>query len=1848
MTAEFGGRDQLIADVIRRWRESLVNLTGRNRLLNFSVTRASTLPVTIPDHNAVLERLQSGHRLRFEALKPPPAKADEEIDPYALISQTGRSSAWTDPTSKIERDPRYLGANVEPAALALALRNLMTRTNQTFMDTGLWTLYMAMGTLTWIDPVDEKKYRSPLILVPTSLQSPGPRMPAELVLGQEDVVVNPALVLKMQGLDLDIPREIDLDEAGKMDEYIGTLRRLVSKRTGWGVGGEVYLSYFTFHKEAMYRDLMDNMDMVMASEQVQALAMSGQANTAVSFAFEPLGDDTIDEKSPPESARQVLDADASQRAAIAAAEEGRSFIVDGPPGTGKSQTITNIIASLIPEGKSVLFVSEKAAALEVVKNRLEEVGLGSYVLELHSHKATRKEVAEELSRALQARPKGPAPLSDTAVRKLKKARRDLSGYAAAMNQVREPLGLSVHDAIGWVSMYEDLGAIRPCDGDLSAMSAGDLADIQDAAAELGRAWRPALQGPHFLWREVMSHSSLHYELGAAADAIQQLRDITSSNAPVMQAFGWDRPSDARYLLCLLQKWQARPNAVPLDWLRLPSITPVRDCAETTKQTLEALRGTQALAERLAGETWRLLGATPPSRDFAALQHATEALTPAVPPVDGMRTASMAEARDRVMEALQRLGDMLDNCRILAPNLGLLDPRTSEDVDALIEVERLSRSGHRPEGSWLKTEVDGQVETGLQRLQQANQSCCETQEAAAPYFTGKVLELDPQALHVRFQNIHRGFHKLTSDYRQDVRALAEASTPGIKGKANIGNLPLAVAWQAALADREAVEAEFAGLIGPRYQREATDWASLHDALSTARSIAAAAENSVLESLMTAIGNGATLDPANAATAQAISVARDELKRAAANPAQPWIPESLLALSLSDQQSWLEVVATHLAQGISLVEGTAAVAERPFTFAAALEARESVERALEAAAAFDALAADAESVLTTAFGGRDTDLDDLEACLEWTGSLRAVASTRRPSGPEDRFTDEQVKALEDSIPSPALERAITHHEASLRAVCEAFSPARGRELWEQLDTWVEGPELLAEMQDDSAGQDEWFAYQHALGELEPWGLRGVVAALAESRFPAGDVPPVITREVMRRWIDQVLEHEPILRDSRAQDRDAIAKEFRDLDRQLVATTVSRVIEEANAFRPTSTVGQAGIILAEGRKKRRHMPIRELLARTVDVTLGIKPVFMMSPLSVSQYLPPDLRFDVVIFDEASQVMPEDAVNCIYRGTSLIIAGDEKQLPPTNFFELGTGDGDETWEEDQSSARDFESVLSIAKGCGAFTSLTLKWHYRSRHEALIAFSNNRFYQGELITFPSSQAEGPSVGVEYFLVKNGVYDRGGSRRNMNEARFVAERIVHHYDTRPGMSLGVVAFSQAQAEAIQYALDEVTLMRPDLESKFGGSRLDGLFIKNLESVQGDERDVMIFSVGYGPDVDGKLTMNFGPINRDGGWRRLNVAITRARYRNEVVASFAASQMSASNVRSVNEFRRYLDFAAHGMSALSLDDELSLGDAESPFEESVLSWLRAEGYHVTSQVGSSGYRIDMAVHHPQHPARFILGIECDGVAYHSSQTARDRDRLREQVLTGLGWTLHRIWGTTWYRHRESEQRRLKEAIEAAIAAPPQGLLPRATGSAPHPNGGIVLEEVELGEIAPWAVPYRKTTPPKPPRHISPSDYEAVAHHVTIIEKVVAKEGPIHIDILDQRIREAWQVGRIGNSIRAQITTAIKRANVQVDGDFLLPPDMEGTYPTRTHDVDTKRDIAHVYMGELEETAYRVVRDAVSIDLDRLVISVARHLGFARVGDDVRAAIAQAVRNLQTSGWISDDDDNRIRVLLIAEE
>ena len=451
-------------------------------------------------------------------------------------------------------------------------------------------------------------------------------------------------------------------------------------------------------------------------------------------------------------------------------------------------------------------------------------------------------------------------------------------------------------------------------------------------------------------------------------------------------------------------------------------------------------------------------------------------------------------------------------------------------------------------------------------------------------------------------------------------------------------------------------------------------------------------------------------------------------------------------------------------------------------------------------------------------------------------------------------------------------------------------------------------------------------------------------------------------------------------------------------------------------------------------------------------IKPVFMMSPISVAQFLAPGMAaFDLLIIDEASQVRPEEALGAIGRASQIVVVGDQKQLPPTSFFTRlldDEADEDEDDDDEESAAVKAraaaeivraESILTLceAKGLG---SRMLRWHYRSKHQSLIAVSNRMFYDSRLIIAPSPDADHPKLGLSFTRV-NGIYDRGGKRDNRLEAEAIVSRVAEHARQAPEKTLAVVTFSSAQRDLVSDLLDRERRATPELDEFMDEDKKEPVVVRNIENVQGDERDTILISVGYGPVTQGgRPARTFGPVNSDGGERRLNVLFTRARERCEVFASFDPAEMSVDGSARDGPgiLKRFLDYAKDRQ----LDAPEALGlEADSPFEEDVAAEISRGGFLADLQVGSVGFRIDIGVKHPDLPGRYLLAVECDGATYHSAPWARERDRMRQELLEGLGWRFHRIWSTDWFHRRVPEIARLRAAMDAAWNDSPSRLQPR---------------------------------------------------------------------------------------------------------------------------------------------------------------------------------------------------------------
>ncbi|KXV40452.1 disulfide oxidoreductase [Gluconobacter japonicus] len=697
-----------------------------------------------------------------------------------------------------------------------------------------------------------------------------------------------------------------------------------------------------------------------------------------------------------------------------------------------------------------------------------------------------------------------------------------------------------------------------------------------------------------------------------------------------------------------------------------------------------------------------------------------------------------------------------------------------------------------------------------------------------------------------------------------------------------------------------------------------------------------------------------------------------------------------------------------------------------------------------------------------------------------------------------------------------------------------------LGQRLSGWIE----------QGRGLRDWCAWRKACHEAEHLGLAPIVDALLAERVAAESLQAVLEAAYARWWLAAAVDEQPRLRGFVAAAHEEQIGQFRAWDKDAAGLAKRLIRARLCGSLPGEETrrqdAQYVMIHREAQKKARHMPIRQLASVAPRAVRALTPCFMMSPLSVAQYLPPDSEpFDLVIFDEASQIPTWDAIGAIGRGRQVIVVGDPKQLPPTSFFSRSEN------EEEDGELCDMESILDECRAAGV-PEISLKWHYRSRHESLIAFSNIQYYGGDLITFPSIVTKDQAVSFRF--VEDGNYQRGGSRTNPAEARAVANTVVAHLKSDGAKSIGVVTFNGEQQTLITDLLEKAQREDSSLVPFFSEECAEPVLIRNLENVQGEERDIMFFSLTYAPELKGAPYVSFGPLNRAGGERRLNVAVTRAREKLVVFGSLRAEQIdpSRSSAEGVLHLRKFLTFAEHGAGALTGLHQGSVGEADSRFELEVAALLRQRGWDVRPQIGVSRFRIDLGVVDPDMLGCFLAGVECDGATYHRSATARDRDRLRQAVLETLGWVILRVWSTDWWLNASREVERLDQALK-------QRLEVIRTERAP------IIEECQLSEAtepqlaegvheepvlyAGFAVDASQAADVVKAESETDGEICAVADGSrfgdedylptlqNLIRQTIEQSGVVHETALIQQIARLHGFARAGRQIRERVLTAV---------------------------------------------------------------------------------------------------------------
>ncbi|HKH90759.1 MAG TPA: DUF4011 domain-containing protein [Gemmatimonadaceae bacterium] len=1378
----------------------------------------------------------------------------------------------------------------------------------------------------------------------------------------------------------------------------------------------------------------------------------------------------------------VVPADSSQHSVLIDVERGESLVVQGPPGTGKSQTITNMIADAIAAGKKVLFVAEKKAALDVVARRLSDAGLGPFCLPLHSHTSNKREFLDALKARLDLRIVDDPTIEMAMIESLlAEARKDLTGHVDRLHRPYGSLGITAFDIL-WRARR--LGGEMP-EGVLAALRGATISNARMVTPSEAAKHRATLQafaaahaavaadippGETHPWHG-MSRADLTFDdaesLSALArrarQALASAEEARQALASAVDSVTWpDSPEGLTPLLA-----RVRPIVAPDAHVPSALIEGIHGRAgeSATRAALAAVDAARQAWAEIEGP-WAVPGALSPdeAKEFALrLSDATRMLG------DAATVKTVKEVVALLSEVIEHLATVQVMATTLAARLGVTQSLTIGLALALIDVAtsvaRLPEEAMPLRGSSLQAPDAGE------RLAALSARATELVQTRAVLDSRFIPEMRPSVAELRkiagaLAAAPRFMPSVVSgDYRRAVAQYRRMSS-GLRANrvTMLADIELLIRYHTA-HDAFVADPSLRAFFGPMVNQFDSPFAAAIAVFEWARRATTLFRGGgeTGRALSDAIWMAWTptwlevseLALTNAEGRHAASTLGEDLTAASKfHPGDIVLWESLSFDTVEDQlHRWRDI-----ALGVLRVAASAQAADNVSIT--------SLSRRLEAlqhAWASDATVEESHAETFRALGiavpnhgetEREDTLRFMRRALEYLaqfherGLPRALVEWLASGEPRAR-----VNALLQHVAK--VSRAIENAEvAELGFVVAAGVDAR---TW--YGEWPKGAAFALrvarfERAIDGAGTLARYASRLRARVRVLTGPIPVACELLESGMVSCEQLPTVYDYLLARTLaEAVLRERPELDRFAGSVHETRRTQFAELDERYIALTRQVIARRANAtarvrgvgYGPVAELSEQSLIEHEIEKSRRHIPIREMFRRAGRAIQALKPCFMMGPQAVAQYLPPGLfHFDLIVMDEASQMRPEDALGAIARGAQLVVVGDPKQLGPTSFFDTISSDEDEIEEiaaalatagsssdgasnEAPPSASVLERSESILLAAARRYPLRmLRWHYRSRYPELIAFSNREFYENGLVLFPHPGTEREGDGVNLRAVDGAVY---ASSLNQREAEVLVDAVRRHAAESPERTLMVVTMNQPQRELVDTLVQNAEKDDPALAAfreRHQGT-LEPFAVKNLENVQGDERDTIFVGVTYGPDENGTLAQNFGPINAAGGERRLNVLFTRAKFRLDVFCSFDPSMLrvTESSPRGLHVLRDYLRFAR--------EKELGVGrvttrDPQSDFEIEVARALRAHGYDVHPQVGVAGYHLDLAVVDANRPGCYVLGIECDGATYHSARSARDRDRLRQEVLQNLGWQIHRIWSTDWFRDPRGETARLVRRIE----------------------------------------------------------------------------------------------------------------------------------------------------------------------------------------------------------------------------
>jgi very-short-patch-repair endonuclease len=1705
--------DVPLHDQLGRMRRRLLDLTAKNRLLNFRHTPTSCVRLIeeIPTH--VFERVTRGEALEFAPLRPDDTDDDVELElpvaaapgstdakrkrarqeakAKAVATALGLDPSFDLPargdTAARRHTDRVLQTLTLPAELESVLRKIHQKARTEIQEKGANVLHLLFGFIEWSDVPEGQTSRTDLRLAPLVL------VPVGIERGRLDTSTRPRTYLytvKATGEDWDTNvtlqekcrRELRAELPGieddeQLEAYFARVEAwLASNTDGWRLRRYVTLGLVSFGKILMWRDLDPKTwprELGLLRNPLLREVLGEDPAEGSSPGM--LTDEYLIDDPPPDLQVPpiVVDADSSQHAVLVDVAKGRNLVVQGPPGTGKSQTIANLIAAEIHGGKRVLFVAEKKAALDVVHRRLTRIGLGPYCLALHSHTSDKKAFLGDLADRIRVRGGVSHPRDFLTVQsEIDQHRRRLNDYVRKLNTRHAILDLTVFeilwrarrllDPLGTEAQKVIAGAAVPAALEFSRQQleaaksvvrdyGGNVAEVLEESGALG------------------AHPWFGLKNAALAPVdIEQLLETGRAWAQALQRFEAKLESVNRFASMEVARSLRKVDSIS-EALSKVAVPPQIANSEMPRRVLMSRREAELAraldAVTVCRESWAAIEGPWGRPGYLSVEQLSS-LRSAVTDAAGLCgcTTGFATVRGLVAELRQCVTYLTRVERLTTSIQGVLGvdlSASSRVFERLIAVARASCSVSDLALSLRSDALAGETARAeLDDLARTADALVVRREALATTWPPS-LRPAASALRDHIGAIANAPRFLPSIFSSKYRAAISAFRTATARKAPRAAMLQEYRDVLEFEDRVATLAgspSLARLLGPAARGLDSPFAAALEAVAWRGRVGALSQG--IGSDGARVQHAAWSVPAPAWREAAALCSQHAADAAAALTLPARLTTLARQLGHADR-GWLDQPSNHLRAELdtladrldaSLDALSSAGAADEVTIDALLhrldlvrDAQKRDETARPLILELAAVAADPSSVPIC---------DEVRAALLYVSSLRGTCLPQEglvallPGGQADALTSFRAR----------LHDAVAAGEA-MRALAKRFSELGSLDV----SQWTGGASTDVEDADASVlrGRLEqalesaptlytWGRYLHSRAKTVDAGGEQVCGLVDARRISPTGAADAFEASAYNTVANAMLRSDPELARFSGTAHEQVRRRFAELDETslklmavVIAHRLSNVPEmKGVSYGRVSDLTEESLVAQQASLQRPRVPIRDLFRRAGKAIVNLKPCLMMSPQAIAQFLPPGvMTFDLVVMDEASQIRPEDALGAIARAKQLVVVGDPMQLGPTSFFDRADDDDDDVSDDADERVEPVvpvetgpsvlersESILTAAQA--RYPLRMLRWHYRSRHPKLIAFSNREFYGDDLIVFPTPEFYGAKEGVFFHRLDGAVYE---GHRNVMEAEAVVEAVRKHAADHADQSLLVATLNYHQADLIDELLQKAekndsTLAEYRRRHAEGPEPLD---VKNLENVQGDERDVILVSITFGPRPTGQFSRNFGPINQQGGERRLNVLFTRAKHRLEVFCSFDPRQLGVtdSSPRGLRVLHDYLRYAEDGAWATGAPTGR---EPDSDFEIAVARALRVRGFEVHPQVGVAGFWIDLGIVHPKKPGSYVLGVECDGASYHSGRSARDRDRLRQRALEGYGWNIHRIWSTDWFRDPAKQVEAVLARLESCAA------------------------------------------------------------------------------------------------------------------------------------------------------------------------------------------------------------------------